>query len=154
MTNLTARQAEVLAFIREHIAENGGAPTRAEIAAAFGLRSANSAEQYLRTLAEKGHLEVTGQARGIRLAVQHRERRVAHVVTARRELDDMDAELLRWAYAFAFQPEDVAPAYRGQARAALDLAADAPLTAPELTRFATLADEALADFDLDPVLIG
>jgi Linalool dehydratase/isomerase len=27
-------------------------------------------------------------------------------ITARRELDDMDAELLRWAYAFAFQPED------------------------------------------------
>ena len=76
MTNLTARQAEVLAFIRQHIAEHGSAPTRAEIAAAFGLRSANSAEQYLRTLAEKGHLEVTGQARGIRLAAQHRERRV------------------------------------------------------------------------------
>lgn len=76
MTNLTVRQAEVLAFIRKHIAEHGGAPTRAEIAAAFGLRSANSAEQYLRTLAEKGHLEVTGQARGIRLAPQHRERRV------------------------------------------------------------------------------
>jgi hypothetical protein len=27
-------------------------------------------------------------------------------ITERRELDDMDAELLRWAYAFAFQPED------------------------------------------------
>jgi Linalool dehydratase/isomerase len=27
-------------------------------------------------------------------------------ITTRRELDDMDAELLRWAYAFAFQPED------------------------------------------------
>ena len=76
MTDLTARQTQVLDFIRKHIADNGGAPTRAEIAAAFGLRSANSAEQYLRTLAEKGHLEVTGQARGIRLAAQHRERRV------------------------------------------------------------------------------
>lgn len=76
MTDLTARQTQVLDFIRKHIADNGGAPTRAEIAAAFGLRSANSAEQYLRTLAEKGHLEVTGQARGIRLPAQHRERRV------------------------------------------------------------------------------
>jgi len=76
MSDLTARQAQVLEFVRKHIAEHGGAPTRAEIAANFGLRSANSAEQYLRTLAEKGHLEVTGQARGIRLAVQHRERRV------------------------------------------------------------------------------
>ena len=27
-------------------------------------------------------------------------------LTERRELDDMDAELLTWAYAFAFQPED------------------------------------------------
>jgi hypothetical protein len=27
-------------------------------------------------------------------------------ITSRRALDDMDAELLRWAYAFAFQPED------------------------------------------------
>lgn len=76
MTDLTARQAQVLEYIRKHVAEHGGAPTRAEIAAAFGLRSANSAEQYLRTLAEKGHLEVTGQARGIRLAERHRERRV------------------------------------------------------------------------------
>ena len=76
MTDLTARQAQVLEFIRKHVAEHGGAPTRAEIASAFGLRSANSAEQYLRTLAEKGHLEVTGQARGIRLHERHRERRI------------------------------------------------------------------------------
>lgn len=76
MTDLTTRQAQVLEYIRKQVAEHGSAPTRAEIAAAFGLRSANSAEQYLRTLAEKGHLEVTGQARGIRLAERHRERRV------------------------------------------------------------------------------
>lgn len=76
MTDLTTRQAQVLEFVRRHVAEHGSAPTRAEIAAAFGLRSANSAEQYLRTLAEKGHLEITGQARGIRLAERHRERRV------------------------------------------------------------------------------
>lgn len=75
MNDLTPRQAQVLEYIRKHVAEHGGAPTRAEIARAFGLRSANSAEQYLRTLAEKGHLEITGQARGIRLAERHRERR-------------------------------------------------------------------------------
>lgn len=72
MDELTERQSQVLEFIRERVAEHGGAPTRAEIAEHFGFRSANSAEQYLKALAAKGHLEVTGQARGIRLAEQHR----------------------------------------------------------------------------------
>ncbi len=77
MDELTEKQAQVLAFIQRHLAEHAAPPTRAEIAMALGLRSPNSAEQYLRTLAAKGHLEVTGQARGIRLSVQHRERRAA-----------------------------------------------------------------------------
>lgn len=77
MNELTPRQAQVLEYIRHQIADHGGPPTRAEIAAAFGLRSANSAEQYLRILAEKGHLEVSGRARGIRLHERHREPRAA-----------------------------------------------------------------------------
>lgn len=74
---LTEKQSQVLAFIQRHMAEHATPPTRAEIAMALGLRSPNSAEQYLRTLQAKGHLEVTGQARGIRLHQRHWERRAA-----------------------------------------------------------------------------
>lgn len=77
MDELTDKQAQVLAFIQRHMAEHATPPTRAEIALALGLRSPNSAEQYLRTLETKGHLEINGQARGIRLHPQHRERRGA-----------------------------------------------------------------------------
>lgn len=65
---LTARQTEVLELIRTYIAETGYPPTRAEIAAELGFRSANAAEEHLRALARKGAIEmVPGASRGIRL---------------------------------------------------------------------------------------
>lgn len=68
METLTARQAEILDFIRETLEENGMPPTRAEIAKALGFRSANAAESHLRALAKKGAIElVPGSSRGIRL---------------------------------------------------------------------------------------
>ena len=68
MRTLTARQQQILALIREHIAETGFPPTRAEIAARLGFRSPNAAEEHLRALARKGMLELTsGASRGIRL---------------------------------------------------------------------------------------
>jgi len=65
---LTARQLEVLNFIRRAVAENGLPPTRSEIADALGFRSANAAEEHLRALARKGAIELRpGASRGIRL---------------------------------------------------------------------------------------
>lgn len=65
---LTARQARVLEFIREFMAENSMPPTRMEICAALGFASPNAAEDHLRTLARKGVLELLpGSSRGIRL---------------------------------------------------------------------------------------
>ncbi len=68
MEELTPRQAEVLAFIRETIKESGAPPTRAEIAYVFGFSSVNAAEGHLKNLERKGYIElVPGTARGIRL---------------------------------------------------------------------------------------
>jgi repressor LexA len=69
MRDLTARQEEILALIREWIETTGLPPTRAEIAERFGFSSPNAAEQHLKGLAKKGALElVPGTSRGIRLA--------------------------------------------------------------------------------------
>lgn len=68
VTDLTKRQAEILALIREDIQRTGMPPTRQEIAAAFGFRSANAAEEHLRALARKGVIELLpGASRGIRV---------------------------------------------------------------------------------------
>ncbi|RMJ05836.1 LexA repressor [Marinobacter litoralis] len=65
---LTARQSQVLDIIRRYLDETGYPPTRAEIAAELGFRSANAAEEHLRALARKGAIEmVPGASRGIRL---------------------------------------------------------------------------------------
>jgi repressor LexA len=68
MTKLTARQQQVYELIRQSIEHSGFPPTRAEIAAALGFSSANSAEEHLRALARKGAIELAaGASRGIRL---------------------------------------------------------------------------------------
>ena len=65
---LTPRQQQILSLIETHLEQTGFPPTRAEIAAHFGFRSANAAEEHLRALAKKGKIEmVTGTSRGIRL---------------------------------------------------------------------------------------
>jgi len=68
MRVLTARQQQILTLIRQHIADTGFPPTRAEIAAELGFRSANAAEEHLKALARKGVIELaSGASRGIRL---------------------------------------------------------------------------------------
>jgi repressor LexA len=68
MDELTPRQSEILALIRDYIYEEGYPPTRAEIAEAFGFRSPNAAEEHLRALERKGAIELLqGSSRGIRL---------------------------------------------------------------------------------------
>jgi repressor LexA len=65
---LTARQLEVLNFVRKTLKASGLPPTRSEIAEALGFRSANAAEEHLRALARKGAIELLpGASRGIRL---------------------------------------------------------------------------------------
>ncbi|PTD98053.1 transcriptional repressor LexA [Pseudothauera lacus] len=67
-TDLTARQLEILDFIRSTVDDSGRPPTRLELCAAFGFRSPNAAESHLRALAAKGAIELDeGRARGIRL---------------------------------------------------------------------------------------
>lgn len=68
MIKLTARQQEVLDFIRSAIDESGFPPTRAEIAQELGFRSPNAAEEHLKALARKGAIEMMpGASRGIRI---------------------------------------------------------------------------------------
>ncbi len=68
MTKLTARQQQVLDFIRHYMDLNYMPPTRAEIARELGFRSPNAAEEHLRALARKGAIEmIPGASRGIRL---------------------------------------------------------------------------------------
>ena len=67
-SKLTARQSEILSLIAKAIERTGYPPTRAEIAAELGFRSANAAEDHLHALARKGMIELTpGTSRGIRL---------------------------------------------------------------------------------------
>lgn len=65
---LTARQQQILDLIQSAIASTGAPPTRAEIAAELGFKSANAAEEHLQALARKGVIElISGTSRGIRL---------------------------------------------------------------------------------------
>ncbi|MGB5336093.1 MAG: transcriptional repressor LexA [Woeseiaceae bacterium] len=68
MRELTPRQRQILEMIQEFISETGMPPTRAEIAAELGFKSANAAEEHLRALQRKGVLELLpGASRGIQL---------------------------------------------------------------------------------------
>ncbi len=68
MRELTPRQKQILEMIQLFIAETGMPPTRAEIAAELGFKSANAAEEHLRALQKKGVLELLpGASRGIQL---------------------------------------------------------------------------------------
>jgi repressor LexA len=65
---LTARQRQILDWIRGHLDATGMPPTRAEIAAGLGFSTASSAEDHLQALARKGALELRpGASRGLRL---------------------------------------------------------------------------------------
>lgn len=68
MRELTPRQKQILELIQDVIYETGMPPTRAEIAAELGFKSANAAEEHLRALQRKGVLDlIPGASRGIQL---------------------------------------------------------------------------------------
>jgi hypothetical protein len=54
--DLTPRQRRVLAFVEDHIDQNGYPPAIREVAAASGLASASSAAYQLRQLVKLGYL--------------------------------------------------------------------------------------------------
>jgi repressor LexA len=65
---LTARQRQILDWIRSFVDSSGMPPTRAEIAAGLGFSTPSSAEDHLQALAKKGAIEIVpGAARGLRL---------------------------------------------------------------------------------------
>jgi repressor LexA len=66
--SLTTRQAEILAFLRQHAATQGMPPTLQEIGTAFGIEHLNAVVKHLRALEAKGHIALLpNRARGIRL---------------------------------------------------------------------------------------
>lgn len=70
MHKLTARQEEILDYIRDYLADTGFPPTRSEIAQKMGFKSPNAAEEHLRALARKGAIEMLpGTSRGLRLPI-------------------------------------------------------------------------------------
>ena len=74
MRQLTPRQKRVLDMIRDFIEEYGMPPTRMEIARVLGFKSANAAEEHLKSLQKKGVIELlSGSSRGIKLKDSLRE---------------------------------------------------------------------------------
>lgn len=70
MHKLTARQEQILDYIKDYLQETGFPPTRSEIASEMGFKSPNAAEEHLRALARKGAIEmISGTSRGIRLPI-------------------------------------------------------------------------------------
>lgn len=70
MKQLTARQAEILTFIRDTLDRTGMPPTRSEIAEHFGFSSTFAVGKHLQALEKKQAIELLpGLSRGIRLPV-------------------------------------------------------------------------------------
>ncbi len=66
--SLTARQAQILAYLQRHRAREGVPPTLQEIGAALGIAHVNAVAKHLQALQAKGAIALTpNRARGIRL---------------------------------------------------------------------------------------
>jgi len=71
MKSLTARQQQLLQFLRDYSAREGFPPTIAEIGRALALRSPHGVREQLQALARKGAIElIPNAARGIRILQQ------------------------------------------------------------------------------------
>jgi repressor LexA len=68
MPDLTARQQQIVDFIRQRQEQEGICPTRAEIADHFGFRSRNAVNEHLRLIRQKGFIgETEGKVRALKL---------------------------------------------------------------------------------------
>ncbi len=75
MKQLTARQTEILNFIRNNVNTYGFPPTIAEIASAMGMKSPNGVRDHLKALKRKGVIElIPFTSRGIRLVAHESNR--------------------------------------------------------------------------------
>ena len=73
---LTARQGEVLEFIRDQVATQGFAPTVREIGEFFNIASPNGVVSHLRALEKKGYIErEPNRSRTIRLTADMEQQR-------------------------------------------------------------------------------
>ena len=71
---LTARQSQVLDFVKQHIKDEGIAPTRSEIALGMGFRSKTAAVDHLKALQKKGYIHLHSErSRGIKVLVDEDE---------------------------------------------------------------------------------
>lgn len=76
MTDLTDRQIEVLAFLKQFSEQEGLPPSIPEIQRHFGLASPRGVAKHLEALAAKGYLQIVPHlARGIRLTSLARQAR-------------------------------------------------------------------------------
>jgi repressor LexA len=65
---LTARQQDVLEFIRRFMTDHNRAPTVTEIAAGIGIKSRGVAYRYVKAIEQAGYIKtITGKQRNIRL---------------------------------------------------------------------------------------
>lgn len=67
MELLTPKQQKFLKFIKLFIKQQGYAPTLQDMAAHFQLSSLGTVQQYLEALEEKGYIERSSKARGLRI---------------------------------------------------------------------------------------
>ncbi len=109
MEPLTPRQQQILSMIQDTINESGMPPTRAEIAAAFKFKSANAADEHLRSLQRKGAIDLIPNAsRGIQLKDSVREQTglplIGRVAAGRPMLADEHVEARYQIDSHLFQP--------------------------------------------------
>jgi repressor LexA len=68
MTDLTARQADLLRYLKEFIQANGYAPSVREICSAMGVKSTNGVIEHLKELQRKGRIwRAPGRGRALRI---------------------------------------------------------------------------------------
>ena len=72
MSNLTKKQNDVYLFIKQHLQENGYAPSYREIGEHFGLSSSATIHGHVQSLVDKGMIQIgdEGEARSIELVSQ------------------------------------------------------------------------------------
>jgi repressor LexA len=75
MTNLTRRQSEIYAYLREHLDKFEHPPSLDDLCAALGMKSRGSLHKHIQGLIAAGLIEpLSRQHRGIRLTAQADER--------------------------------------------------------------------------------
>jgi repressor LexA len=63
---LTERQAEIFAWIYEIVRDRGYQPTYRQLMEKFGIQSTNGITCHLKSIADKGWIDLGGEKRGIR----------------------------------------------------------------------------------------